>query len=286
MFRMFRIPWLLEVRLMPSKRTGKAAEESSSNSSTSKKARKGVARSAITGRAVPAKKAAAASKGVKKAPSKKPVPAKKPPVKKALATPSAKSATKKAPAKRSAASSRALAKRTPIRKAAPSQGRVAGQSKSHRHSLVASGSAEVTTLVGTVPMDEREVRQLRALAHQLRSGSKVDIYIDDRPVELKGAASVLGRIMEMAAGGTPSVLLVPTHSDVELSSQEAADLLNVSRPHVVKLARTGALPHRMVGNRHRFRVSDVEEYDQRQTELRREALASITPERGYIEGDF
>nr|WP_246401819.1 helix-turn-helix domain-containing protein [Jiangella mangrovi] len=73
---------------------------------------------------------------------------------------------------------------------------------------------------------------------------------------------------------------------VELTSQQAADLLNVSRPHVVKLARTGELPHRMVGNRHRFDLEDVLEYERRQREVRDRALAAIVPEDGYTAEDF
>jgi excisionase family DNA binding protein len=42
-----------------------------------------------------------------------------------------------------------------------------------------------------------------------------------------------------------------------VTSQQAADLLNVSRPHVVKLARDGGLRRVRVGNRHRFRLEGV-----------------------------
>ena len=73
---------------------------------------------------------------------------------------------------------------------------------------------------------------------------------------------------------------------MKLTSQEVADLLNVSRPHVVKLAREGAIPHKMVGNRHRFMLSDVQEYDQRHRVEREQALASIVPDAGYISADF
>ena len=75
-------------------------------------------------------------------------------------------------------------------------------------------------------------------------------------------------------------------ASTELTSQQAADVLNVSRPHVVKLARDGVLPHRMVGNRHRFLVSDVRAYRQREAARRAETLAGLAPEGGYMAGDF
>lgn len=72
----------------------------------------------------------------------------------------------------------------------------------------------------------------------------------------------------------------------EVTSQEAADLLNVSRPFVVKLAREGVLKHRKVGNRHRFALADVLEFEARQAAVREEALAALVPEAGYSDQDF
>ncbi len=74
--------------------------------------------------------------------------------------------------------------------------------------------------------------------------------------------------------------------DTELTSQDAADLLNVSRPHVVKLARDGRLPHKRVGNRHRFMLSDVLEFDRLSRLERENALTAIAPEAGYAAEDF
>jgi excisionase family DNA binding protein len=71
-----------------------------------------------------------------------------------------------------------------------------------------------------------------------------------------------------------------------LSSQETADLLNVSRPFVVKLAKKGQLPHTKVGNRHRFTLRDVLEYKQHLKAEGAEALAAMVPAGGYRADDF
>ena len=60
--------------------------------------------------------------------------------------------------------------------------------------------------------------------------------------------------------------------DSELSTFEAADVLNVSRPHVTKLLERGAIPFRMVGTHHRIRLADVLQY---QTEQRQRSLAAM-----------
>jgi len=73
------------------------------------------------------------------------------------------------------------------------------------------------------------------------------------------AAKVLVHVLqEMAAGR--SVIVMP--NDTEISTQEAADLLNVSRPFLIQQLEKGALPFRMVGSHRRFRLQEVLQYRQ------------------------
>lgn len=93
------------------------------------------------------------------------------------------------------------------------------------------------------------------------------------------AVSLIREILTELANGHVVTVAAP-HS--ELTSQQAADLLNVSRPYLVSLLEKRAIPFRRVGNRRRVRLSDVLAYRRREESERQRILDELTAEAEHL----
>lgn len=99
---------------------------------------------------------------------------------------------------------------------------------------------------------------------------------DGTAIELPdGIHGVLVSIVEHLKAGN-GVTVIPMHAD--LTTVEAAELLNVSRPFLIKQLDAGELPHRMVGTHRRLRLADVLAYRDRMDEQAERALAAMAAE--------
>ena len=78
-------------------------------------------------------------------------------------------------------------------------------------------------------------------------------------------------LAELAEGN--AVKVVPVHA--ELTTQEAADMLNVSRPHLVKLLEEGALPFHRAGKHRRVRFAELMQFKAQRDQASEDAMAAL-----------
>jgi excisionase family DNA binding protein len=103
----------------------------------------------------------------------------------------------------------------------------------------------------------------------------IEIEIDETNERIKvplAAMKLLAKILEATSKGNPiSVLPVAT----ELTTQSAAELLGCSRPHLVKLVESGAIPFIKVGRHRRLKYEDVIKYKKRLKETQRRLMIEM-----------
>ena len=99
------------------------------------------------------------------------------------------------------------------------------------------------------------------------NGESDDLVLPGHVLQL-----LLDVLSEMSKGN--AVSLIPHHQEV--SSQEAANLLNVSRPFLVGLLEKGDIPFRKVGAHRRVLLRDVLAYKEQTDRRRMQALDKLT----------
>ena len=116
-------------------------------------------------------------------------------------------------------------------------------------------------------------RALSKYAHNERLHLKIASNNESEDLILPGYAInlLLAMLTEMSKGN--AITVMPIHA--ELSTQETAELLNVSRPHLVDLLEQGKIPFRKVGTHRRILANDVFDYKQRIDEARLKALDDL-----------
>ena len=112
-----------------------------------------------------------------------------------------------------------------------------------------------------------------------RSSVRIQLLDDGKEAETVAVPASALRLFthlltEMSQGN--AVTLIPTHA--ELTTQQAADLLNVSRPYLVKLLDEGKIPCRTVGKYRRVRFDDLMAYKRKDDEARAKVLDQLTAE--------
>lgn len=143
---------------------------------------------------------------------------------------------------------------------------------------------------GPFVADEAEATIARTAAEKLSAvvKAKQDIKIvvqDDLQIVVPlpaRAVDMIFTVLTQMANQEP-FSIIPYKA--ELTTQQAADYLNVSRPFLIKLLDEGKILHRVVGRHRRIKMADIVKFEEESQEKRKRAMAELAKEQRQLELD-
>lgn len=128
----------------------------------------------------------------------------------------------------------------------------------------------------TTKADQRIARES---VEKLKKGSKkgkliqIELKSGQQPLRIpdKAMKMFIAILSNMAEGKSMAVV----SSDIYISTQQAADFLKVSRPHVVRLLEGGDIPFIKVGTHRRVKFKDLVSFEKKLKRNRRDGLGKL-----------
>ena len=134
------------------------------------------------------------------------------------------------------------------------------------------------------PNSDNERQELSNLVDNLSGLGKIAIVADGQKIEMPSIVSIaLMEVIKTLNKGN-SITLIPM--DKELTTQQAADILNVSRPYFIKLLETGEIPFKKTGTHRKILMQDLMKYRDQRAETRKskiEELSNLSQELGLYD---
>ena len=142
-----------------------------------------------------------------------------------------------------------------------------------------SETAEIFSLNNRLPTDA-EIRSASEAAEAIaracaRNGGSLP-FTDDNGAQVALSASLCELITDVLGHVSRGEMVTVVSTGALLSTQEAADLLNVSRPFLVGLLKNGDIDYVTVGTHRRVKLNDLMEYKRNRDVQRKEALQVIS----------
>ena len=127
-----------------------------------------------------------------------------------------------------------------------------------------------------IALPESEGTQIRELNRMLQGGTPALVGAGGEKLKLPDAVFRLLKdiVRNMQLGR--AIILIPENQ--QLTTQRAADLLGVSRPHLIKLLEAGELPYHKAGSHRRIYLRNLVAYQKRRDAERKLALDRIAKE--------
>ncbi|MEO6892394.1 MAG: helix-turn-helix domain-containing protein [Ktedonobacteraceae bacterium] len=134
-------------------------------------------------------------------------------------------------------------------------------------------SALERELIAAADSERAALNQIEGVLENLHRVPKL-VFPDGEEIELPHSVFRVLRQLVYHLAHNRAVTIIPINK--ELTTQEAADILNVSRPYLVKLLEQGEIPFTRTGTHRRIRFSDLTDYKKMRDTTRRRGLAELT----------
>ena len=123
------------------------------------------------------------------------------------------------------------------------------------------------------PKNEDELKGIIELVQKITNNEKVIIAKDGQSIEVPNYVSkILYEILSILSKGG-SMTVIPMEK--ELTTQQAADILNVCRPYLVKLLENDEIPYHKVGSHRKVLMRDLIAYKESITTNRKKQLLDL-----------
>lgn len=124
------------------------------------------------------------------------------------------------------------------------------------------------------PNSLNEQKELSYLAENIPDICQIEIVVDGQQMKMPSIVNkaLIEVIRELNNGN--SVTLIPT--DKELTTQQAADILNVSRPYFIKLLENGDINFKKTGTHRKILMQDLMKYREQRNETRKTKIQELT----------
>ncbi|MCQ2739264.1 MAG: helix-turn-helix domain-containing protein [bacterium] len=134
------------------------------------------------------------------------------------------------------------------------------------------------------PSSDNEKKELSNLVDNLSGVGKIALVVNGQEIEVPSIIYVALTEVVKTLNNGDSVTLIPM--DKELTTQQAADILNVSRPYFIKLLENGTIKFRKTGTHRKVLMQDLIEYRDKRAENRRaniEEMSKLSQELGLYD---
>jgi excisionase family DNA binding protein len=143
------------------------------------------------------------------------------------------------------------------------------------HAMITTRQARFSSRFDPAAFSSEELESVSGLIELFRRETRPPALVDETGARTELPRPIFEMLVRVASALQEGKVITLVPETQELTTQAAANVLGVSRPHLVKLLETGALPYHKVGAHRRVLMKDLVEYQRVRDAGRREALDEL-----------